>query len=74
MAICDLQLRRLDQAARQAPHALRTESYEALLETDAHLVALAVPLADHFEMAKAALLAGKTRAGRKAAMSNGERG
>jgi predicted dehydrogenase len=59
-AICDQSPERLQAAAKRYTHAGLTTSFEQLLaRPDVDAVAIATPLATHFEMALAALLAGR---------------
>jgi len=58
--ICDLDERRLSIAARRYPSARPTTSYDELLEDpDLDAIVIATPVFTHFEMASAALRAGK---------------
>ncbi len=58
--LCDIDPDRLEAVARQYPRARHSVDFAALL-ADEHLdaVAIATPVATHYELAKAALLAGK---------------
>ena len=58
--ICDLDPARLAIAATVFPEAVITESFSTLLEIpDLDAVVISTPVASHFELAKAALVAGK---------------
>ena len=57
--VCDVRDDRLAEIADLYPQADVTTSYEALLESDLDAVVIATPVARHYRLAKAALMAGK---------------
>jgi predicted dehydrogenase len=60
VAVCDLDVGRLERIARRYPDVRRTTSYAELLEDHTvEAVAIATAVGTHFELAKAALEAGK---------------
>lgn len=59
-ALCDLDPDRLEKISPRHPGAARYANYEEMLEkADLDVVAVATPVPSHFQVAKAALLAGK---------------
>jgi predicted dehydrogenase len=60
VAVCDLDVGRLERIARRYPDVRRTTSYRELLEDPTvEAVAIATAVGTHFELARAALEAGK---------------
>lgn len=58
--VCDLDQKKLDQAARQYPQAKLTRNFDELLDDkDLHAVVIATTAPGHFPLAKRALEAGK---------------
>lgn len=58
--ICDASQPRLNAAARRFPHTRTTASFdEVCASPDVDLIAIATPISSHYELAKAAMLAGK---------------
>jgi predicted dehydrogenase len=58
--ICDRSNERLEFAARRHPQAVRTTDFATVCaDPEIDLVAIATPITTHFELAKAAMLAGK---------------
>jgi len=57
--VCDLRKDRLDHIRGLYPTAQITQDFRALLGPDTDAVAIATPVASHFALARAALLAGK---------------
>src|SRR5690349_2709014 len=59
-ALCDTDPQRLHRHKQLFPQAIVTDIYEALLETSGiDAVAIVTPAPEHYDMARAALLAGK---------------
>jgi len=54
--VCDLRRDRLDHVQSLYPGVQGTDNYEELLESDVEAIAIATPVATHFEMARQALL------------------
>jgi predicted dehydrogenase len=60
VAVCDLDTRRLERIARRYPDVHRTTSFDDLLDdSTVAAIAIATAVGTHFELAKAALEAGK---------------
>lgn len=60
VAICELNPKRAQEAARRFPQARVTADFESLLrDKDIHAVLIATPVSYHYTLAKQALLAGK---------------
>jgi predicted dehydrogenase len=57
--VCDLQKERLEHIHRLYPDTGVTQDFQELLASDADAVVIATPVASHFPLARAALLAGK---------------
>lgn len=57
--VCDLQKERLEHIRRLYPDSGATQDFQELLASDADAVVIATPVASHFTLARAALLAGK---------------
>ncbi len=58
-AVCDLRQDRLDHIHRLYPDVAVTQDYAALLASEAQAIVVATPVASHYALARAALLAGK---------------
>ncbi|ABF40082.1 oxidoreductase [Candidatus Koribacter versatilis Ellin345] len=59
VAACDLNPRNLDKITRQYPTVVGYRDFDAFLQSDVQAVVIATPISTHYELAKAALLAGK---------------
>ena len=57
--VCDIRKDRLEHIQRLYPDTAVTQDFKQLLASDAQAVVIATPVASHYALARAALLAGK---------------
>jgi len=57
--VCDVRSDRLDHIRRLYPDTTTTQNFDDLLASDLDAIAIATPVASHYPLARAALLAGK---------------